>query len=273
MISKEIQTMCKQIRSLTTQVFIAEGMGHAGGAYSMIESLSVLFGKYIREEPKDWFVLSKGHAGPAYYAALCCKGKITREQLMTSNQNGTIVPSHPDRNRTPGVDCTTGSLGQGISQAVGLALGLKLQNKEGHVYCIIGDGECNEGEVFEAFQCAVKHQLYNLTILIDDNKKQVDGYTKDVSFQFHFHKLMEVLGFYAVEINGNSLEECDMAIKKCLQSKRPNCIIMNTLKGHGVKEIEEMENCHHIHIDEALQKVLSKYIERWEEENCEKGDA
>lgn len=267
--TNELQQLCKQIQSLTSQVFIAEGMGHAGGAYSMMQCMSVLFGKYIKEEPKDWFVLSKGHAGPAYYAALCCKGKITKEELMTSNKNGTIIPSHPDRNKTPGVDCTTGSLGQGISQAVGLALGLKMQKKEGHVYCIVGDGECNEGEVFEAFQCAVNKHLDNLTIIIDDNKKQVDGFTKDVSFAFHFLDVMEAMGFYTLEINGNSIQECDQAIADCIVSKQPNCIVMNTIKGYGIKEIEEMDNCHHIHIDTKLSEVLQKHIKNWEDKTYE----
>lgn len=262
---RDAYEMCRQIRSLTTQIFLAEGMGHAGGAYSMIECLGVLFSNYIREEPKDYFVLSKGHAGPAYYAALCCIGKLTKEQLMTSNKDGTIVPSHPDRNKTPGVDCTTGSLGQGISQAVGIALGLKLQNRKGHVYCMIGDGECNEGEVFEAFQCAVHQQLDNLTILIDDNKKQVDGYTKEVSYSFHFRELMEVLGFYVEEINGNSIDACDRAIHTCIHVKKPNCIVLNTKKGNGVREIEEMDNNHHIHIDEALSAILTKKMKQWED--------
>ena len=264
MVTKDISEMCNKIRSLTSQMFIEEGMGHAGGVYSIIECISVLFAKYIKDDPKDWFVLSKGHAGPAYYAALCVKGKISEEALMTSNKNGTLLPSHPDRNKTPGVDCTTGSLGQGISQAVGLAHGLKLQKKAGHVYCIIGDGECNEGEVFEAFQYAVNKKLDNLTIIIDDNKKQVDGYTKEVSFNFHFDEIMPSLGFYTITINGNSLDECDSAIQLCLNSNRPNCIVMNTIKGHGVPEIEQMSNCHHIHVDKTLSDTLKKNIELWE---------
>ena len=251
-------------------MFIEEGMGHAGGVYSIIECISVLFAKYIKDDPKDWFVLSKGHAGPAYYAALCVKGKISEEALMTSNKNGTLLPSHPDRNKTPGVDCTTGSLGQGISQAVGLAHGLKLQKKAGHVYCIIGDGECNEGEVFEAFQYAVNKKLDNLTIIIDDNKKQLDGTTKEVMNPFSIEEKMKAFGFYTQTVKGNDEEAIDKAIEKAkVIEDQAVCIILDSIKGSGVPYFEQMDANHSVKFnnDEIIKatqeaiKELNQFIE------------
>lgn len=260
---KELMCFARSIRSLTCEMFIKRGDGHIGGAFSIIETLSLLFGKYIRDDQvKDWFVLSKGHAGPSYYATLCLLGKIPRSEICTLNENGTILPSHPDRNRTPGVDVTTGSLGQGISEAVGIAYGLKLQQKEGNVYCIVGDGECNEGQVWEALQFASNKHLDNLVIFIDDNKKQVDGMTSEVSFSFQFQALCSTMGFYTQEIDGNNMDEIDHAIHQALhQYDHANVIIMNTVKGYGIEYFEHKKNCHHITFKDEDIAELQAYVD------------
>lgn len=264
---KFLEYKAKEIRCLTSKMFLSAGFGHLGGAFSIVEALSVLFFKYMKDDPKDWFVLSKGHSGPSYYATLSLKGYIKTEDLMKLNQNGTIVPSHPDRLKTPGVDCSTGSLGQGISQAVGLAYGLKVQNKLGNVYCILGDGEFNEGEVWEALQFVYNKKLDNLIIFVDNNKKQVDGYTKDVSCNFDFEKIGELFKFNTIVIDGNNIEEVDESIKNAIDEKeKASFIVMNTIKGCGIKYFEESDNCHHIRIGKKEEEVLKEAVNNWERE-------
>ncbi len=263
--SKDLRRFSREIRALTCEMFIKRKDGHIGGAFSIVEAIATIFGKYKQKE--DYFVLSKGHAGPSYYAALCLLGYIPKEHICTLNENGTILPSHPDRTRTPGVECTTGSLGQGISEACGMAYGLKIQGKKGNVYCIVGDGECNEGQVFEALQFAVNKELDNLIIIIDDNKKQVDGVTSDISCDFKFKNLLEDFGFYTQEINGNNIDEVDKAIENCLKQKgQGNAIVMNTIKGCGIKYFEDLSSCHHMNFTEEQLAELQKFVDETRKE-------
>lgn len=265
----ELERFSKEIRCLLCEMLLKRKDGHIGGSLSIVEVMAVLFGKYIKESStsKDWFVLSKGHAGPVFYATLALKGKIPLNQIFTLNENGTILPSHPDRLKTPGVDCTTGSLGQGISEAVGIAYGLKIQNKAGHVYCIIGDGECNEGEVWEALQFASNKKLNNLTIFIDDNKKQVDGYTQEISCELKFYELMKTLGFFCLSINGNNIDEIDTSIGQCLAQKQlASMVILNTIKGYGIPYFENLENCHHMNFNGDSAFELHKAIKELKKE-------
>lgn len=267
--NKDLERFSKEIRCLLCEMLLKRKDGHIGGSLSIVEVMAVLFGKYIKESStsKDWFVLSKGHAGPVYYATLALKGKIPLDQIFTLNENGTILPSHPDRLKTPGVDCTTGSLGQGISEAVGIAYGLKIQKKAGHVYCIIGDGECNEGEVWEALQFASNKKLNNLTIFIDDNKKQVDGFTHEISCELKFEKLMNDLGLYCLSIHGNSIDEIDKSISQCLaQNELATVIILNTVKGYGLTYFEQLENCHHMNFKGESAIELQKAIHELKKE-------
>ena len=183
----ELQKFATQIRIETVKQVGIRGFGHLGGALSIADALAVLYGKVMNIRPDDpkWadrdvMVCSKGHAGPAVYSTLALKGYFPMEMLETLNQPGTKLPSHCDRNLTPGVDMTTGSLGQGVSTALGMALAQKLDNKDSKTYLFIGDGECNEGQVWEGAMFAHQHKLGNLVAFVDDNGKQLDGYTKDV---------------------------------------------------------------------------------------------
>ena len=264
--NNKLKYYADQIRKLSGKAFLKAKMGHLGGAYSIADCIAVLFFKYLRDDPKDWFILSKGHSGPAYYAALVLKKKISEEDLYTLNMPGTIVPSHPDRLRTNGVDCSTGSLGQGISQAVGIAYGLKIQNKEGKVYCIIGDGECNEGEVWEAFQFASNKKLNNLIIIVDNNLKQVDGLTEKVSFKFNFNQIGNLFDFSVIEIDGNNVSELDNAFSKTESSNKTSFIIMNTIKGKGIPYFEKMSNCHHVRFGVNEVQAMEEYIKKWDKE-------
>ena len=272
----EMEQFAMRIRCLTSEMLLARGDGHIGGSFSMIEALAAIFGNHMNQNSnsKDWFVLSKGHAGPAYYAVLALMGTIPMDQIKTLNENGTILPSHPDRMKTPGFDCTTGSLGQGISQAVGIAYGLQVQGKSGHVYCIVGDGECNEGEVWEAFQFAAHKRLHNLTIFIDDNEKQVDGFTKDISCHYNFTALGDALGLSVLEINGNDVTEVDNAIKECLNNTETCSLIdMHTVKGYGISYFEEQGNPHHVKFSEEGRKALEEAIHKMRKELGDELDA
>ncbi|WP_419880375.1 transketolase [Peribacillus sp. B-H-3] len=210
---------------------------------------------------RDYFILSKGHGGPSFYATLSLKGFFPEEVLYTLNQNGTILPSHPDRNLTPGVDMTTGSLGQGISAAVGVALSHKLTNKENFTFCIVGDGELNEGQCWEAVQFAAHHKLNRLFIFVDDNKKQLDGLTKEIIDPLDFEEKFNAFGFFTVKVEGSSLKEIYEAIEKGkVQSAKPIAIILDTVKGQGVPYLEEKFDNHHIRPSQADEKAISATI-------------
>lgn len=265
---RNLEIFRNQIRTLTCKTLIHAGGGHFGGSMSIIETLAVLYGKYMNYDPlnpdwrgRDWFILSKGHCGPAYYATLSLVGFFDESWLTTLNQDDTKLPSHPSSVKTPGVDCSTGSLGQGISQAVGVAYALKQQKKANYVYCIVGDGECNEGQVWEAVQFAAGHKLDNLVIFIDDNKKQLDGYTNDVNLQMQFDKIMNAFGCCTQKVNGSDLSAIDHAVEKARNLKgAPSVIVLDTIKGQGIPCIENMANNHHITIDAKLKAELEKEL-------------
>ena len=229
-----------QIRLWTLKQLYHLGFGHYGGSLSIVEALAVLYGKVMKitpdnfhDEKRDRFILSKGHGGPALYAALALKGFIPFGMLFTLNQNGTKLPSHPDRNLTPGVEMTTGSLGQGIV-AVG-RLSHKLSDIPAYTYTIVGDGELNEGQCWEAIQFAAHHQLHRLVVLVDDNKKQLDGWTKDIVNPRDFVEKFRSFGFWSRRVDGSSLAEIEEAIEEGKkQTEMPVAIILDTKKGQGV---------------------------------------
>ncbi len=243
-----------KIRSTVLRLLKQKNGGHLGGSLSIVEALSVLYTKQLRHDPKnpqdpdrDYLVLSKGHAGPGLYSALSVFGYFPEEDLKTMNEGGTNFPSHPDRTRTPGVDATTGSLGQGISVAAGLAYALKLEKKEQYVYAIVGDGEINEGQCWEAFQFIANYKLNNLIVMIDWNKRQLDGYTVDIMQPFDLAKKMEAFGFQVQKVDGSD----EAAISDAIDSAKKVqgsavCIVLDTIKGQGVKYFEDMADNHSV---------------------------
>lgn len=261
----------KKIRVNILKMLNNLGFGHYGGSLSVVETIAVLYNdvmKYDVNNPewegRDYFVLSKGHAGPALYSALAIKGFFGEEELLTINVNGTNLPSHPDRLKTKGVDVTTGSLGQGISIASGIAKGLKLQGKENRVFCIIGDGEAQEGQVWEAFQFIAHNNLNNMTIYIDYNKQQLDGYLEDVCKPFSFEEKAKAFGLDAVTVKGDDIE----AIRKYSleQREKPLVIVLDSVKGQGIEYIEKLKGNHHIRINEEIKAELEKAINQLEKE-------
>lgn len=262
--TQKLELFRDEIRLKTLKELYNLGFGHYGGSLSIVEALAVLYGEVMRIDPenpnweeRDYFILSKGHGGPSLYATLAAKGYFPEELLYTLNQNGTKLPSHPDKNLTPGVDMTTGSLGQGISAAVGVALSHKLAHKDNYTYCIVGDGELNEGQCWEAFQFAAHHRLNQLVVLVDDNKKQLDGLTKDIIDPLDFVEKFNAFGFYVRRVDGASVQEIFEAIQKGkAQNAKPIAIILDTVKGQGVPYLEEKADNHHIRPSEADEAAI-----------------
>lgn len=267
-----LETFRDEIRLMTLKELHQLGFGHYGGSLSIVEVLAVLYGEVMKVNPRnpkweerDYFILSKGHGGPALYATLSLKGFFPEEILYTLNQNGTTLPSHPDRNLTPGVDMTTGSLGQGISAAVGVALSHKLSDKGNYTFSLVGDGELNEGQCWEAFQFASHHKLNQLFVFVDDNKKQLDGLTKDIIDPLDFEEKFKAFGFYTIKVDGSSLKQIYEAIEKGkAQNDKPVAIILDTVKGQGVPYLEEKENNHHIRPNQEDETAILAAITQLE---------
>lgn len=262
---RELNQFAAEIRITLLEELKALGFGHIGGSLSICDLLAVLYGKVMRYNPQDpkWperdkLVSSKGHAGPAIYATLALKGFFPKEDLATLNRPGTNLPSHCDKNKTPGIDCTTGSLGQGTSQAIGMALGDKLRGRNSKTYLIVGDGESNEGQVWEAAMFAAAKKITNLIWIIDDNKKQLDGPTAEILNPFDFRAKFEAFGFDAIRVKGNDVEALYEALTR-EPTDKPIAIIMDNIKGSGVKAVEETAANHSMNVK---PEVWDSYIEQ-----------
>lgn len=271
---KEIEKLASKIRINTLKSLTHLGFGHYGGSLSVVEVLAVLYGGVMNINPedpnwkgRDYFVLSKGHAGPALYATLALKGFFPAEEIYTLNQNGTNLPSHPDRLKTKGVDATTGSLGQGISIATGIATALKMDKKSNRVFSIIGDGEINEGQCWEAFQFIAHHNLNNLTVFLDYNKQQLDGTLEEIIKPFSFENKLKAFGFDTVTIKGDDIKGIyEMVKNPRKENEKPLFVILDTVKGQGVEYIEKMKNSHHLRLTDELKKEIEEVIEKLERE-------
>ena len=246
----ELMRFAAEIRIALLEELKARGFGHVGGSLSICDTLAVLYGKVMNYKPDDpkWadrdkLVCSKGHAGPAVYATLALKGFFPKEQLATLNRPGTNLPSHCDKNKTIGIDCTTGSLGQGTSQAVGMALGDKLKGRPSRTFLIVGDGEINEGQCWEAAMFTAAKKVTNLTWIVDDNKKQLDGPTAEILPLFDLRAKLEAFGFEAIRVKGNDVEALYEALTKA-PTDRPIAIVLDNVKGSGVKAVEETASNH-----------------------------
>lgn len=252
--NKAVRVFAEEIRVETLKEFAALGFGHVGGAMSVVEALAVLYGGEMRIDPKnpqwperDRLVMSKGHAGPSLYATLALKGYFPLEVLKTLNQGGTILPSHCDRLKTPGVDMTTGSLGQGMSLACGLAMGNRIQGRDSYTYLILGDGECNEGQVWEGAMFAAHFKLSHLIAFVDLNKQQLDGTTEDIMNMGDMVAKFESFGWLTCKVNGHNVDEILDAIHAGkAQNEKPVMIILDTIKGNGCELAMQRFPNHHI---------------------------
>lgn len=250
---KEMDLLAIQIRKNILRTIASKGTGHVGGSLSIADTLAVLYGCVMNVDPsdpkkedRDVIVISKGHSGPAMYAALAAKGYFEESVLDTLNKNNTILPSHTDRLKTPGVDMTTGSLGQGASLAAGAALADRLNGKTNYTYLILGDGELDEGQVWESALFVAHHRLTNLITFVDANGKQLDGTTDQVCSLGSIEKKFEAFGYHVISVeNGNDTQQIYDAVMEAQAEKAlPSVIVLHTIKGAGVKKYAEMENCH-----------------------------
>lgn len=268
----EVTQLAKEIRIATLKSLTHLGFGHFGGSMSVVEALAVLYGAVMKIDPadpdwpeRDYFVLSKGHAGPALYSTLAIKGYFPIEELSTLNQNGTRLPSHPDRLKTRGVDATTGSLGQGISIAAGMALSHKLAKRPNRVFCIVGDGELNEGQCWEAFQFIAHHKLNNLTVFVDWNKQQLDGELDDIIRPFSLEDKFTAFGFEALTVKGDDIAGLLTAVQSRLNEEtRPRIVILDSIKGQGVPYLEHLSNSHHLRLTEEMRQALNETVHHLE---------
>ncbi len=275
-----------QIRIETLKCLEHRGFGHIGGSLSIADTLAALYGGIMKINPqnpndktRDYLVVSKGHAGPAVQATLALKGFFPLDWLMTMSEGGTKLPSHCDRLRTPGIDVTTGSLGQGISVAAGIAHAFKLRNMQNKVYCILGDGEIQEGQVWETALYANQYNLNNLICFVDWNKKQIDGTIDEVMTLLDIEEKFRSFGWYAVKVDGSNPNKIYDTILKAqeLSVDKPIMIVLDGIKGSGVKVIEDLPFNHLITftkelMDESIDS-LNKQLKQLKKSETVKEDA
>lgn len=245
----------KEVRKAALTMIYKAQSGHPGGSFSSADVITALYFRMLNIDPqrpkwedRDRFVLSKGHVCPILYAALMLRGYFGRQEINNLRKQGSILQGHPDMKRCPGIDISTGSLGQGIACAVGMAIAAKRDRKAYLTYTMIGDGECDEGEVWEAAQAANKYKLDNLIVLVDNNGLQNDGFTSDIMPTNDLKKKFEAFGFQSIRIDGHNMAEILSAIEwvKNAKNGRPKCIVCNTVKGKGVSFMENVAIWHGI---------------------------
>ncbi|MCX7705726.1 MAG: transketolase, partial [bacterium] len=235
---EEFDRLAAEFRYIITDIICRSGSGHLGGALSLVEIVITLYWRIMRIDSnnpqwpdRDRLVMSKGHAGPVLYTALAYKGYFPIKELLTLNANGTRLPSHCDMLRTPGVDMTAGSLGQGLSAAAGMALAGKMDKKDFRVFCIIGDGESDEGQIWEAALFAGHHKLDNLIVITDYNKLQIDGSTKEILDLEPLIDKWRAFNWETMEMNGHNWDEIYKTINNAIEIKgKPKMIIAHTVK-------------------------------------------
>ena len=249
---EELRDLARESRRLTLECIASLGKGHVGGALDVAEVLTVLYYEIMNVDPKnpgmpgrDRLVMSKGHAGPGLYSILAMKGYFDKAALYTLNKPGTILPSHCDRLLTPGVDMTAGSLGQGLSAAVGMVLADRLDGNDAHVYCIIGDGESQEGQIWEAGMYAAQMKLGRLICFHDLNGQQIDAPVDEINSLRDAAAKWRAFGWNVQELDGHDVQaiyDAILAAHKC--ADQPNMIVMHTVKGKGWKRIEGTTGSH-----------------------------
>lgn len=266
----ELQKKAVEVRKgIVTGVYNAKS-GHPGGSLSAADLFTYLYFEEMNVDPKnpedenrDRFVLSKGHTAPGYYAALALKGFFPIEDLKTLRHVGSYLQGHPDKKHTPGVDMSSGSLGQGLSVAVGMALAAKMQNKDYRTYCLCGDGEIQEGQIWEAAMFAGHRKLDNLCVIVDNNNLQIDGTVEDVCSPYPIDEKFKAFNFHVININGNDFDEIDKAFAEAKAHKgEPTAIIAHTIKGKGVSFMEDKAGWHGKAPNEEEYKIAMEELEK-----------
>lgn len=275
----ELQKMANEVRKgIVTGVHAAKA-GHPGGSLSAADLFTYLYFEEMNVDPKnpqdpdrDRFVLSKGHTVPGLYATLAHKGYFPVEDLVTLRHIGSHLQGHPCMQHTPGLDMSSGSLGQGISAAVGMALSAKLRNKSYRVYTLLGDGEIQEGQVWEAAMFAGARKLDNLVVIVDNNGLQIDGKIEDVCSPYPIDKKFEAFNFHVINVaDGNDFDQLDAAFKEAREVKgMPVAIVMKTVKGKGVSFMENQASWHGTAPNDEQYAVAMEDLKKVEEALCQK---
>ena len=250
--NKKLEEMTKKVRLGIIEAVYSNQSGHPGGSLSIADIMTVLYFNEMNidnENPKwedrDRLILSKGHCSPALYSALANRGYFPVEDLKTFRNINSYLQGHPDMKHIPGVDMTTGSLGQGLSAANGMAISAKLDNKNYRVYCILGDGEIEEGQIWEAAMASNKYKLDNLCVIVDNNNLQIDGTIEEVMNSNPIDEKFKSFGFQIIKIDGHDIEEITKAFEVARNVKgKPTCIIAKTIKGKGVSFMENQVGWH-----------------------------
>ncbi len=274
-VKKQLEIFALKARIGTVESIFNAKAGHPGGSLSICDVLAYLYNCEMKIDPanpswedRDRFVLSKGHAAPALYATLALKGYFPVEDLKTLRKSDSYLQGHPNMNKIPGIDMSTGSLGQGISAAVGMAIGAKLDGKDYRVYTVLGDGEIEEGEVWEAAMLAGNRKLDNLTAFVDFNGLQIDGTIEEVNSACPIDEKFKAFNWNVITIDGHNLDEIENAVNEAKNTKgAPTCIVLKTVKGKGVSYMENQVGWHGkapneeeyriamAELNEALQKL------------------
>ena len=267
---EELENKAKEIRKgIIEEVYYAKS-GHPGGSLSIADIFTVLYFNEMNIKPespkwedRDRLVLSKGHCSPVLYSCLANKGYFPKEDLKNFRKIDSYLQGHPDINKVPGVDMTSGSLGQGLSCANGMAIAGKLDNKNYRVYCVLGDGEIEEGQVWEAAMASNKYKLDNLCIIIDNNNLQIDGTIEEVMSSYPIDEKFKSFGFEVININGNNMQEILNAFEKAKNAKgKPTCIVAKTIKGKGVSYMENKVEWHGKAPNDEQFEIAMKELEK-----------
>ena len=268
--NQALKKVSNEVRKGIVKAVHAAKSGHPGGSLSAADIYTFLYFEEMNIDPKDplnenrdRFVLSKGHTAPGYYSVMANRGYFPVEELETLRHTGSRLQGHPSMHYLPGIDMSSGSLGQGISVAVGMAKGAKLQNKDFRVYTLLGDGECEEGEVWEAAMFAGAKKLDNLVVIVDNNNLQIDGTIVDVNDPYPLDKKFEAFNFHVINIDGHNLDQIRAAFAEARETKgMPTAIIAKTTKGKGVSFMENQVSWHGVAPNDEQFATAMEELER-----------
>ena len=274
----QLKKIANEVRKNIVTGLHSAKSGHPGGSLSAADMMTFLYYEEMNVDAKnpqspdrDRFVLSKGHAAPVLYGVLAEKGFIPKEDIVTLRKPDSYLQGHPDMKHTPGVDMSSGSLGQGVSTAVGMALAGKMDHKNYRVYTLLGDGEIEEGQVWEAAMFAGHRKLDNLVVIVDNNNLQIDGTVEEVCSPYPIDKKFEAFNFHVIVINGHDFDEIRNALNEAKNTKgQPTAIIMNTVKGKGVSFMENQVNWHGAAPNDEQFAVAMEELEKAGEALCQK---
>jgi len=274
----ELMKTANEVRKGVIKAVHSAKSGHPGGSLSASDIYTYLFFEELNVDPKDpkkadrdRFVLSKGHTAPGYYSALAHKGFFPVEDLTTLRKVGSYLQGHPDMKNIPGVDMSSGSLGQGISTAVGMAISAKLSNEDYRVYTLLGDGEIQEGQVWEAAMLAGHRNLDNLVVIVDNNNLQIDGAISEVNSPYPIDKKFEAFNFHVINVDGHNFDELRAAFKEAKETKgMPTAIVAKTVKGKGVSFMEDKASWHGVAPNDEQFAIAMEELEKAGAELCQK---